>query len=119
MGALSTKRVALSLPRFSLHSKLNGKDALEALGMTDAFDSNADFSGMDGTRGLTIRDVVQQATVSVDERGTEAAAATGVVMQIAAFEHETLTIDGPFLFLIRDKATGAVLFLGQVVDAGA
>jgi serpin B len=111
--------VALSLPRFSVHSKLNGKDALEALGMTDAFDSNADFSGMDGTRGLTIRDVVQQATVSVDERGTEAAAATGVVMQTSISKHETLTIDGPFLFLIRDKATGAVLFLGRVVDAGA
>jgi serpin B len=119
LGGLSTKMVALALPRFTVRSNLSGMDALENLGMTDAFDSNADFSGMDGTRGVAIRDVVQQASVSVDERGTEAAAATGVVMQVGLPEHETLTIDGPFLFLIRDKATSAVLFLGLVVDAGA
>ena len=77
----------------------------------------ADFSGMDGTRSLFIDDVYHKAFISVDEAGTEAAAATAVVMARAL--PETLSIDRPFVYLIRDTVTGSVLFLGEVLDPSA
>jgi serpin B len=86
--------------------------------MPIAFTDAADFSGMTGKRELVVSDVVHKAFVSVDEFGTEAAAATGVVMGItsAPLDPATVTIDRPFIFLIRDIATGAVLFTGRVTD---
>jgi serpin B len=73
---------------------------------------------MDGKRDLVIQDVVHKAFVAVDEFGTEAAAATGVVVGItsAPLDPATVTLDRPFIFLIRDIATGAVIFTGRVVD---
>ena len=81
----------------------------------------ADFSGMTGGRDLYISDVVHKAFVSVDEAGTEAAAATAVMMAATAMESDeplALAVDRPFLFLIVDQPTGAVLFLGRVLDPG-
>jgi serpin B len=91
------------------------------MGMPAAFTGGADFSGMTGKKDLFISDVVHKAFVSVDEEGTEAAAATAVVMKLSAVAEEpvTVTADHPFLFLVRDIETGTILFVGRVVDPGA
>ena len=88
------------------------------MGMPDAFSGNADFSGMTGDRDLFISDVIHKAFVSVDEAGTEAAAATAVVMQLkgAPMAPVEVTVDRPFVFLIRDIETGAILFIGRIVN---
>jgi len=118
---LAHRQVALAMPRFEFESGFSLVDALTALGMPDAFSGAADFSGMTGTRDLSIRDVIHKAFVSVDEAGTEAAAATAVIMGEAAMQEEPVevTVDRPFIFVIRDIETGTVLFVGRVVDPGA
>lgn len=111
--------VDLSLPRFSFTSAFELKKVLAALGMTDAFDgAKADFSGMSPEK-MAISKVLHQAFVAVDERGTEAAAATAVIMQRAAAPEQPPVVfraDRPFLFLIRHRPTGAILFLGRVAN---
>ena len=84
--------------------------------MPDAFGGGADFSGMTGSRDLWISEVVHKAFVSVDEEGTEAAAATGAAMALSGPSKEPIevTVDRPFIFLIRDIGTGMILFLGRV-----
>lgn len=118
VAGLQTRLVVTTLPRFQLRTQLAVKATLQALGMTDAFQGGvADFSGMDGARGLFVQDVVHEAFVSVDEKGTEAAAATAVIVGRTSIpEQATFTADRPFLFVIRDNPTGAVLFLGQVTS---
>lgn len=118
VGALGSKLVTTTLPRFQFRTQLGVKATLRTLGMTDAFEGGvADFSGMDGTRRLFIQDVVHEAFVAVDERGTEAAAATAVVVGRTSIpEQATFTADRPFIVAIRDNVTGAVLFLGQVTS---
>jgi serpin B len=118
VGDLSYRQVALTLPRFEVESDFGLADALAALGMPEAFTSGADFSGMTGGRDLFIAEVVHKAFVSVDEAGTEAAAATAVVMAKMALPEEPVevTVDRPFIFLIRDVQTGAILFVGRIVD---
>ena len=83
VGSLSPSDVTLALPKLQLKDKIDLVPALKALGMTDAFD-NADFSGITGNRTLAISQVVHQATVTVDEEGTEAAAATGIAFAQSA-----------------------------------
>ncbi|MCC6525949.1 MAG: serpin family protein [Polyangiaceae bacterium] len=96
------------------------KPALQALGMVDAFDSAAaDFTGMEPTGELFVGDVLHKAFVGVDESGTEAAAATAVAVLGGGVPDRDLTADRPFVFLIRDLATGTILFVGQVVDPTA
>ncbi|MFN2129864.1 MAG: serpin family protein [Anaerolineae bacterium] len=111
-------QVALSMPQFKIESSLSLADALAAMGMPAAFSDDADFSGMTGNHDLAISDVVHKAFVSVDESGTEAAAATAVIMKLTAMPAEplTVTIDRPFIFAIRDIQTGSLLFVGRVVD---
>ena len=89
-----------------------------AMGMPIAFSSSADFSCMTGNRDLMICDVLHKAFVAVDEAGTEAAAATAVVMKLTAAPDEPVevTLDRPFIFLIQERSTGNILFLGRVVD---
>ena len=113
------------MPLFKFESEINLNDTLEAMGMPDAFDSSAaDFSGMNGLKCgsdplcLRITDVFHKAFVSVDEEGTEAAAATGVVVGIESIPPQVV-IDRPFIFIIRDVETGAILFVGRVVDPRA
>jgi serpin B len=113
---------ALTLPRFkfSLAEKLN--DTLIALGMPDAFmDATADFSAIDGMTNLKVQAVVHQADIAVDEKGTTAAAATGVVVGIRTSVEigSSLYVDRPFLFFIVHQPTGALLFAGRVVDPTA
>ena len=123
---LHPRTVDLSLPRFELESQFRLAETLKALGMSDAFDpSRSDFSGIDGRSCaagdqpcLYVEDVVHQAFVAVDEAGTEAAAATAVLMSIesAGPPPVTVAIDRPFIFLIRDRATGAILFVGRLLN---
>jgi serpin B len=123
LNDLTPGLVSLSLPKFTYESSFSLQDALQSLGMTDAFDPDlADFSGMDGKRDLYIGSVLHKAFVAVDEKGTEAAAATAVIMQVTSApigEPIPITIDRPFIYLLRDMRTGSVLFLGRVVDPSA
>jgi serpin B len=120
LDAAQQTEVKLWLPKFKMTEEFQLGSVLSALGMADAFDRmKADFSGMDGKRDLLISAVLHKAFVDVNEQGTEAAAATGIVYELkAAAPQETPTFraDHPFVFLIRDNATGAILFLGRVVD---
>ena len=119
LDSVQFTRVALAMPRFKIETSLGLNDALSGLGMVKAFDPGAaDFSGMDGTRSLYISDVVHKAFVDVDETGTEAAAATAVVVGTTSVPADpiTVTIDRPFMFLIRDIETGTVLFLGRLMN---
>jgi serpin B len=117
---LTMTRIALTMPRFKFESRFELASVLAKMGMPSAFSDQADFSGMDGGDTLQISDVVHQAFVAVDEEGTEAAAATAVIMTTKAMpirvEPITFTVDRPFVFFIRDIATGAILFIGRVVD---
>ena len=118
-AGLSGKSVQLALPRFKFTSaSISLTDALTSLGMGVAFGGSADFSGMTKDDVLCIGDVLHKAFVSVDEFGTEAAAATAVVMvrRSMPLVDATVRADRPFVFLIRDRATGAVLFAGKIVD---
>ena len=122
-GALRPATVDLSLPRFKSETRMKElKDVLAAMGMPLAMDSGrADFSGITSDERLFISRVVHQANISVDEKGTEATAATAVVMAIATAPPATATVrvDRPFLFALRDTKSGAILFLGRIVDPSA
>lgn len=114
--------VRLVMPRFEFASNFELSEPLEAMGMETAFGSAANFDGIAPTaetgERLFIADVFHDTYVRVDEEGTEAAAASGVHIQ-AKSAPPAVTLDRPFLFLIRDRESDAVLFLGQVVDAAA
>ena len=113
-----TKLDSISLPKFEFDSKYFMKDTLSAMGMPTAFTSDADFSGMDGTLNLYIDTVIHQAYVKVDEEGTEAAAATAVIMveKSVAMPRNVFRADHPFVFIIQEKETGNILFMGRVTD---
>ena len=118
VGTLHRRKVNVYLPRFRLTSEFSLKDPLAQLGMPVAFTPQADFSGMDGARDLLISAVLHKAFVDVNEEGTEAAAATGTVVALTAIQRPwpvpVFRADHPFLFLIRDRQTGSVLFLGRL-----
>jgi serpin B len=119
VGSLSPAEVDVSLPRFktSWRRSLNG--ALQALGMREAFGARADFSAMARGGGLFISLVQHEAFVDVNERGTEAAAATAVVMTKSAPPRRAVfRADRPFLFLLRDSESGLVLFMGRLSQPG-
>jgi serpin B len=122
ISGLQPAQIAPKMPRFEFESAFSLNDTLAGMGMPDAFSPyEADFSGMDGMTGhlkLFLSDVVHKAFVAVDEAGTEAAAATAVPMELTAVPEPPLevTIDHPFIFLIRDIETGAILFVGRVLN---
>lgn len=124
LDSLQSRAGEIVLPRFTYDSTLNLKKTLSALGMEIAFDENrADFTGMaesDHGEDLFISDVVQKSHIAVDEKGTEAAAATGVVVSTtsAPIDPFEMIVNRPFIHLIRDRETGTILFLGRVTDAG-
>ena len=100
LSQLGTKQVVLSMPKFEFRTEVGLKQILPAMGMPTAFSGMADFSGMTGNHDLFIGDVLHEAFVSVDEAGTEAAAATAVIMKLtAAEEMVTMSLDHPFIFL--------------------
>ena len=127
--SLESELVRLTMPKFEMESGFSLSDTLKAMGMPDAFDDQAaNFSGMDGqlcrARGdicLLISDVLHQAFVSVDEAGTEAAAATAVIVSVTravGIEPDPIevVVDRPFLLIIRHHATDTVLLVGRVLD---
>ncbi len=119
VAALESQRVELSLPKFGIESKPPMKEVLREMGMDRAFDPDrADFSGITPVEDLHISDVIHQANIDVDEEGTEAAAATGVIMGITSLPPPPIPmrVDRPFLFAVRDVPTGAILFLGRVTE---
>ena len=117
---LSSHRVQVSLPKFKLTEACELQDPLSALGMPIAFErGKADFSGITGTRDVAISAVVHKAFVEVEEKGTEAAAATAVIGVRAAMVATPPVVfraDHPFFFLIRDTRNGSILFLGRLVS---
>lgn len=124
VDATASREGTVALPRFTVRSKLSLPEHLAAMGMDTAFSGAADFTGMaEGTAGeqLALDDVRHEATVTVDEAGTEAAAATGVEVAAISAPADPFEVrfDRPFLFAVRHRPTGALLFLGRLVDAGA
>jgi serpin B len=115
------RNVDVNMPKFTLESTFNIVDAMSALGVKSAFDANlADFSFMDGRRDLFISTATHKAVVEVDEKGTEAAAATAIgVARATAVVREDEPIvfraDHPFIFVIQDEASGTILFMGRVM----
>jgi serpin B len=116
------QKVNVFLPRFKLETSFRLDPTLSAMGMAGAFGRNSDFSGMDGARDLYLSAVVHKAFVDVNEEGTEAAAATGAVMAMRAMRPKPIPIfraDHPFVFLIRENASGSILFLGRLAEPAA
>ena len=115
----SSARVDLSMPKFQSESRFGLADVLIELGMPNAFDAEkADFSGMTGKPDLMIGSVLHQATIEVNEEGTEAAAATAVVMELTSMPGEsyTISLDKPFIYVIYETTTNAIVFMGRVVN---
>ena len=120
-AGLGLKYVHLTMPKFRIESTFSLGETLAGMGMSDAFQLGvADFSGMDGTQNLFIGAIVHKALVSVDEAGTEAAAATAVAVVPGLLPPPPtpveVTINRPFIFMIRDIETGAILFVGRVLN---
>jgi serpin B len=119
VAGLTNQPVMVGLPRFRVETGAKLAEILQSLGMASAFvPGAADFSGMDGTHDLYISDVIHKAFIDVAEKGTEAAAATAVVMKNGSVAPSGLTVsaDRPFLYFLRDQPTGAILFMGRVLD---
>ena len=120
LGNMQSTSVHLGLPKFNYTSEFRLSDTLKQMGMPDAFDKDlADFSGMTGGRDVFIDNVIHKAFVAVDEKGTEAAAATAIIIaptSAGPMEGITLVIDRPFIFIIRDIPSGQILFIGRVLD---
>ena len=116
---LQSREVEVFLPKFKLQSEFRLDDVLKSMGMTDAFDAEkANFSGMDGIAMLFITAVLHKAYIEVNEEGTEATAATAVIMGLRGFPPPPIVFraNHPFLFLIREKTTGSILFLGRMLN---
>lgn len=115
---LREQEVDIIIPKFKFTTKYLMGNILSDMGMPTAFSSAADFSGMNGARNLFISSVIHQAFVEVNEEGTEAAAATGVVMEITSVgpRKPVFRADHPFIFIIQNIETGNILFLGRVCD---
>jgi serpin B len=121
LQSIQYRRIDLSLPRFKIEQSAALSQVLQALGMKLAFDADkADFSGMCTAEPLYIGEVLHKAFVRVDEEGTEAAAATAVMMGAGAAmireEPLRVQVDRPFVFVIRDQKTGEILFMGRVMN---
>ncbi len=117
---LAPRPLNLQMPKFDFESAINANDPLKSLGMAEAFDADlSDFTGIADVNDLHITDVVHKATINVDEGGTEAAAATAVIIgreSAPIDEPISLVIDRPFLFLIQHIPTGSILFMGRVIQ---
>ncbi len=116
-------KVILTFPRFTMTQQFELSNALSAMGMPQAFGSAANFTGMTGKPDFTISEAIHKAFIDVNEQGTEAAAATSIIMRATAARVPfpepppiVFRADHPFLFLIRDTKSGAILFMGRVTD---
>jgi serpin B len=121
ISAMKGEQVRVTLPRFSFEDAMSLREALRSLGAKAAFEAGADFSGISPKDAIYISDVIHKTFVKVDEEGTEAAAATAVIMVAGCAAPSPakiydFTADRPFLFLIRDRASGTILFAGRVAE---
>ena len=114
---MGERKIDVYIPKFKFTQKYALSKNLRQMGMPLAFSPNgdADFSGMDGTKNLFIQQVYHKAFIDVNEEGTEAAAATGVVIGVTAIM-ENFNANHPFIFLIQEKTTGSIQFMGKVVN---
>jgi serpin B len=124
LARLAPRQVSLALPRFRVTSGFALRPLLAALGMPLAFSPDADFSGITTAQRLRIDEVAHKAYIDVNEEGTEAAAATAVIIKASARFMNTeppveMIVDRPFLFAITDTESGLPLFLGRVTDPTA
>jgi serpin B len=123
ISSFQSEEVRLSIPKFKTTNNINLSAILSQMGMPLAFSpGRADFSGMDGKRDLYISTVIHQAFINVDEKGTEAAAATAVVFKVGAArpssDMKVFNADHPFIFCIKDNSTGSILFMGKIMKPG-
>jgi serine protease inhibitor len=114
-------KVVVTMPKFKMTQQFELGSTLSAMGMPQAFSSNADFSGMTGHRDFAISEVIHKAYVDVNEEGTEAAAATAVTMRALAMPAQqapppVFRADHPFVFIIRDNRSASILFMGRMAD---
>ncbi|MBD3321866.1 MAG: serpin family protein, partial [Chitinivibrionales bacterium] len=116
----STELPPVRLPKFTFTTgSISLVPALKSLGMIDAFNgAKADFSGIDGTKSLFVSDVIHKAFIAFDEAGTEAAAATAVIFERTSINPDPpqFIADRPFIYIIRDRQTGVILFMGRILD---
>ena len=118
-GMMKERQISVSIPRFSFETKYFMADALKQMGMPSAFDPDkADFSGMTGANELYVTSLIHQAFIEVNEEGTEAAASTSISMGITSVRPDFFYADRPFIFIIQEKTTGTMLFIGRVSDPG-
>ena len=119
LSGIETQSVNLTMPKFNFTRDLSLNRTLAGMGMKDAFDpALADFSGIDGSRDLYIQAALHKAFIAVDEAGTEAAAATAIIIGLTSLPISEINIrvDRPFIFVIRDNPTGTILFVGRMVN---
>ena len=111
-----TKFDEIYLPKFEIEEKYSLKNILSEMGMPTSFSPSADFSAITGKKELFISDVIHQAYVKVDEKGTEAAGATAVVINVTGVftKKKIFKADHPFIFIIQEKNTGNILFVGKI-----
>ncbi len=115
---LRPQKVNVSLPKFKISVGFELSKKLEQMGMSDAFNDKADFSGIVKQKTLYLSSVIHQAFVEINEKGTEAAAATGVAIGVRGMSPSIpiFRADHPFIFLIRHKLSGSILFMGRVIN---
>ncbi|MCX6319826.1 MAG: serpin family protein [Bacteroidetes bacterium] len=120
IAALKKQKVQVRLPKFKMETQFDLSTVLQNMGMSRAFSNNADFSGISQTTSLKISNVVHKAFIEVNENGTEAAAATAVLMVLTTSAHidpvpvKIFNANRPFVFMIRDNETGIILFMGKM-----
>ena len=121
MSIVGNEKVNIIMPKFKFEKKYFMGNTLAEMGMPTAFSpGEADFSGMDGSKNLYLGFVIHQAYVDVNEEGTEAAAATAAGIQTTAIHIENyFKADHSFVFIIQDKETGSILFMGRVENPAA
>ena len=122
IAQLRPRRISVAIPRFEMTVGKKLPEVLKAMGMNLAFTPAADFTGISPVRPLFVSDVIHKAFIEVDEKGTEAAAATVVIMRKGpppAPLNQKFVADHPFVFLIRDRVTGSILFLGRLMNPSA
>ena len=116
---MEVKEVEMAIPKFTYENQFNLKETLILLGMKEPFSNFADFSGMTEANDLKIDEVIHKAFIEVNESGTEAAAATAVIMVLkSALAEQPIRFiaNHPFIYFITDKTTGAIIFMGRFVN---
>ena len=118
LSYLRTQQVKVYLPKFKTSTNFDLSNTLAAMGMIDAFNSRADFSGIDGTKKLYLSAVIHQAFIEVNEKGTKATAATGTIFTTRGITPviPKFRADHPFIFFIRHNPSNSILFMGRVIN---